>query len=81
MFGTNCPVNLPPGNALCLVLITVLWFLSSFILAVKWRIKGKPDQCNFPDLRLALSFWIVFLVALASHVAFVTAGLNTAAFR
>lgn len=45
------------------------------------RFPGKPGQCNFPDLRLALSFWIVFLVALASHVVFVTAGLNSAAFR
>lgn len=91
-FGTGCPVNIPPGNALCRVLIAVLWLLSSFILAVKrrsegthrpvcLRLSGKPGGCNFPGLRLALSFWIAFLVALVSHVAFVTAGLNTADFR
>lgn len=92
IFGTNCSVYVPLGNALCLVLITVLWLLSSFILGVKWRsegiprlacrrLPGKPGPCDFSDLRLALSFWIAFPVALASCVAFVTAGLNTAAFR
>lgn len=38
-------------------------------------------RCSFPGVRLALSFWIAFLVALASRVVFVTAGLSTADFR
>lgn len=56
------------------------------ILTVKWRsegtsrLPGRSGRGGFPHLRLILSFWIAFLVALAFHAAFMPAGLNAAVF-
>lgn len=72
----------PPGDALCLVLISVV----GLILTVKWRregtsrLPGKSGRGGFPHLSPILSFWIAFLVTLAFHAAFVLAGLNAAGF-